>query len=103
MPIEPELKFVDLPEVPETFADSVNLVDFINGVIRIELCVHRLDRTKAAAKRTGRKYPAARLVLTTQAAQELKAALTGVILALEALGVIQKPKPAAGKSSRKSK
>ena|SRR5579872_1238888 len=73
-PKRPELKVerVDLPDLRETFADSIEAVHFDGQSLRLTFSVMRFDpsppRTPPA---TARRYPACRLVLTTQAGIEL--------------------------------
>jgi hypothetical protein len=70
-PEQPTLKLehVDLPELPETFADSINQVFFDGQTLRINFGVTRVD--PPAQPQTARRYPACRLVLTPGAAVEL--------------------------------
>jgi hypothetical protein len=60
----PVLRYVDRPEVSETFADSIESSFFDGNTLRIEFTVTRFDEPKPPAAPTGRKYPAARLVLS---------------------------------------
>lgn len=65
-------RFVDLPEVSETFADSVGGILFHKGVMRILLYVTRSDEpTSTNGEPNKRRHPACRLVLTEDAAAEL--------------------------------
>jgi hypothetical protein len=77
------IRYVDRPEIAETFADAVSAVTFDGQTLRIEFAVTRLDEVKASAPITGRRYPACRLVLPPGAAvdlinrmQQIAAALT---------------------------
>lgn len=65
------VKYVDLPEVSETFSDSVNAVSFDGQTLRIEFGVTRFDHVSQQRPTSGRRYPAARLVLTRGAAMEM--------------------------------
>ncbi len=65
------IKYVDLPELNETFADSVNSVSFDGQTLRIEFGVTRFDQAAAQKPTSGRRYPAARMVLTRAAAMEM--------------------------------
>jgi hypothetical protein len=61
---------VDLPDLAETFADSVHSVVWDGQTLRVELCVTRYpapDQMAAGAKR----YPVCRLVLTAAATADL--------------------------------
>jgi hypothetical protein len=70
-PEQPALKLehVDLPDLPETFADSINQVFFDGQTLRINFGVTRVD--PPGQPQTARRYPACRLVLTPGAAVEL--------------------------------
>jgi hypothetical protein len=67
----PSFRYVDVPELAETFADSVGPWYFDGSTLRLEFLVSRLDQAKAPDTPTGRKLPVCRLVLTTSAAVEL--------------------------------
>jgi hypothetical protein len=61
---------VDIVELAETFADSVNNVVWDGQTLRVDLCVTRYpppDQMGSGAKR----YPVCRLVLTASAATDL--------------------------------
>jgi hypothetical protein len=70
MPIE----YVDIPELPETFADTLTGFAY-DGMFRIELSVTRIGQQKAANDPI-KRVPACRLVLTTEAARMLFQRLT---------------------------
>jgi hypothetical protein len=65
------VRFIDRPEVTETFADSITNVTFDSQTLRLELAVTRLDDVKPNTPLTGRRYPACRLVLSPSAALDL--------------------------------
>jgi hypothetical protein len=65
------IKYVDLPEMAETFADSVNSISFDGHTLRIEFGVTRFDQTAGQKPTSGRRYPATRMVLTRGAALEM--------------------------------
>ena len=68
---QPKMRFVDIPELPETFADSLGDCLFDGGLLRVVFTTTRMDKPKPPNPSTGRRYPACRLVLTAQAAQDL--------------------------------
>jgi hypothetical protein len=65
------IKYVDRPELTETFADSVNSVSFDGQTLRIEFGVTRFDQAAGQKPTSGRRYPATRIVLTRSAALEM--------------------------------
>jgi hypothetical protein len=87
---EDQIRYVDLPEVSETFADSIGLVTFDGQTARIEFCVTRMDTPKPPNKPTARRYPINRLVLTPESFLNLSNQLQGIVTALEKNGVVQK-------------
>jgi hypothetical protein len=83
------VRYVDLLDVTETFADSINNVYFDGQSLRIEFGITRLDDIKANAAVTGRRYPAQRMVLTPMAAVELINRMQQVGAALTNAGVLK--------------
>ena len=81
--VQPEIRYVDRPDMPETFVDSITGLVFDGQTMRIEFGVTRLDEIKTGAQITGRRYPACRLVLPPAAAAELIARMqqTGAAIA----------------------
>lgn len=61
---QPKLTYQDLPELPETFSDSIRSCVFDGQMMRIEFTVTRFDDRSAAGVVEGRQLPVCRLVLT---------------------------------------
>ena len=79
----PTIRYLDRPEIAETFADSVTGVVFDGQTLRLKFAVTRLDEIKPETPITGRRYPTCRVVLPPMAAidrinrmQQIAAALT---------------------------
>jgi len=91
------LRFVDRPELEETFADSIGHLSFDGQSLRIEFAITRMDDVKQGAPMTGRRYPACRLVLPPGAAVELINRMQQVAAALTQAGVLRQnpPQPTA--------
>jgi len=94
----PTIRYVDRPDVGETFADSITGLVFDGQTLRIEFGVTRVDEVKPDAPITGRRYPTSRIVLSPGAAielinrmQQIGAALTQAGVAKAAPGRGQKP------------
>ena len=51
------LRYVDRPDLEETFADSIGNLSFDGQSLRIEFAVTRMDEVKQGAPMTGRRYP----------------------------------------------
>jgi len=88
----PQTRFVDRPEVCETFADSIRAISFDGQTLRMEFCVSRMDEPKPP---TSRQYPACRLVLTPKAGLDLFNQLQRFISTLEETGVIKRKAPSS--------
>jgi hypothetical protein len=88
-PQRPKFRYQDMPELAETFADSIGSWSFDGSTLRIEFLVSRLDPLKAGENATGRAVPACRLVLTTAAAVELIKASGQITTALTQAGVLR--------------
>ena len=86
----PKFRYQDVPELPETFADSVGRWYFDGTTLRIEFLVSRMDQEKSSEGRTGRKLPVCRLVLTPTGAIELLYQAQRMAAALEKAGVVKK-------------
>lgn len=91
----PQLRYVDLPDCAETFADSIANVSFDGQTMRIEFSVTRLDEFKKDQPVTGRRYPACRLVLTPGAAIDLINKMQQAAAALQHAGVVKANAPGA--------
>jgi hypothetical protein len=93
------LRYVDRPDVTETFADCVSGLIFDGQTLRIEFGVTRLDELKANTPITGRRYPAARVVLPPAAAIDLINRMQQIAAGLTQAGVVrQTPRPEAPKA-----
>jgi hypothetical protein len=88
-----QIRFVERPEVTETFADSSRAVSFDGQSMRFEFCVVRMDEPKTQEPPSGRQYPVCRLVLTPSAAVDLFNKLQQIMAALEQSGAIKKNLP----------
>ena len=87
------LRYVDQPELTETFADSIGHLSFDGQSLRIDFTVTRMDEVKQGAPLTGRRYPACRLVLPPAAAVDLINRMQQVANALTQAGVLRHNPP----------
>jgi hypothetical protein len=92
------IRYVDLLDCKEIFADSVNNVYFDGQSLRIEFGITRLDDIKPNTPVTGRRYPAQRMVLTPIAAVELINRMQQVGAALTQAGVLRPTQPRPGET-----
>lgn len=97
----PKVRYVDLPQVAETFADSVHTVIWDAHALRIELCITRFSELTPPANTEATRHPACRLVLTPAAAADLFNRLQQTMAALAKAGVVtqQKTPPPAPASA----
>jgi len=82
-------RYVDRPELAETFADSINVLLFDGQNLRIEFGVSRVDEMKPNVSISGRRYPACRLVLTPSAAVDLINRMQQVASVLTQAGLVK--------------
>jgi hypothetical protein len=87
------LRFIDRPDVTETFADAISALVFDGQSLRIEFAVTRLDEIKPNSPITGRRYPACRLVLPPAAAIDLINRMQQIGAALTQAGVAKAAPP----------
>ncbi len=88
------IRYLDRPDVAETFADCVTGVLFDGQTLRLEFGVTRLDEVKPNTPITGRRYPACRLVLPPAAAVDLINRMQHIAAALTQAGVVKAaPRP----------
>jgi hypothetical protein len=95
------VRYIDRPDVAETFADSVSGLIFDGQTLRIEFAVTRLDEVKPNEPLTGRRYPACRLALPPAAAIELINRMQQIGVALGQAGVVR-PAQRAGETPQPS-
>lgn len=89
-----QAQLADLPEVAETFADSVRGVWFDGSTWRIDVDVSRLNPTAQGQPITTTQIPSCRLVLSPGAGLALLERLTALAKELEANGTLQRNPPA---------
>jgi hypothetical protein len=63
--------YVDRPDLPEIFADSLHTIVWDGHSLRLELCVTRYQNEPSTAAAEARRHPVARLVLTPALAADL--------------------------------
>lgn len=89
MKLPPEqVREIDVPELHETFVDSLGLSTFDGITARITLCVQRLQEPKTAQPPMANKYPVCRLVLTPEAVVDLYNNLSQLMGILQKSGLI---------------
>lgn len=97
----PTIRYLDRPEIAETFADSVTGVVFDGQTLRLEFAVTRLDEIKPETPITGRRYPTCRVVLPPMAAIDLINRMQQIAAALTQAGVTRTaPRPGEAPQGR---
>jgi hypothetical protein len=94
----PKIDYVDLPELVETFSDSIHSTFFDGQSLRINFAVTRLGEYEQNQRHTGKRYPCCRLVLSPSAAVELMNRMQQIGAALTKAGILKaapaQPSPA---------
>src|SRR5947207_6571538 len=88
-----ETKYIDIPELAETFADQVENFFYDGTTLRIEFCVKRVEQFHADKPATGRRHPVCRLVLPNDAAIDLMNKLQQLAGAMEQKGLVKRGEP----------
>jgi hypothetical protein len=83
------IRYIDRPDIEETFADSISGLIFDGQALRIEFAVTRLDEVRPNTPLTGRRYPASRIVLPPAAAVDLINRMQQIAAALTQAGVVK--------------
>lgn len=83
------VRYVDLPELAEVFADYLGLTTFDGHVVRTEFLVTRADEPSPSAPISARRYPACRLVLSSQAAVQLHNQLAQIVALMVKKGLVK--------------
>jgi hypothetical protein len=83
-------RYIDRPDISETFADTIESAFFDGQTLRIEFSVSRLDPPQPPSEPTGRRYPACRLVLPSTAAIDLMNRMQQIGTALAKAGIVKK-------------
>jgi len=83
------IRYLDQADMAETFADSITGLIFDGQTLRIEFGVTRFDDVKPNSPISGRRYPAARLVLPPAAAVDLINRMQQIAAALKQAGVVR--------------
>jgi hypothetical protein len=89
-PTQPTLTYVDRPEIPETYADSVYRVSVEGLNAKLEFVVNRTDDAKPPAPPSGKSLTACRLVIPLPAMIDLHAKLAQLIGALQGQAALKK-------------
>jgi hypothetical protein len=96
----PRIQYVDVPSIPETYADSVNRMMFDGQSVRLEFCVTRMDEPRnGSTELTGTRQTACRVVLPLGAALELSGKLSRMLTALAKRGAETRSKQAQAKAA----
>src|SRR5712691_12704513 len=85
-----KFRYQDVPELSETFADSIGQWHFDGSTLRVEFLVTRVDEVKPPQERTARKLPVCRLVLTATGTIELLNECRRITAVLEKAGLVKK-------------
>jgi hypothetical protein len=85
-----DLEYVNRPDVPETFADSLENVIVDGQTLRMEFLVHRLDEPKPGKRMSGKKLTALRVVMPAKSLVDVYNKLNNIVAMMEQQGVVQR-------------
>jgi hypothetical protein len=88
-PQRPSFRYIDRPEISETFADTIESAFFDGQTLGIETSVSRLDPVKPPSEPTGRRHPACRLVLPPTEESDLINRMQQIGAALAKAGIVK--------------
>ena len=96
-----KIEYVDVPNIAETYADTVRGMVFDGQSVRLELCVTRMDEPqKGSTELTGKRQTACRVVLPLSAALDLSTKLGRMMTTLAKRGAERRAKQ--GKTEAKA-
>src|SRR5215210_6514997 len=84
-----KIRHLDLPDLRETFADSVHTLVWDGQTLRVELSVTRYPDVTPGEAAQATRHPACRLVLTPQATADLYNRLQQTMAALVKTGLVK--------------
>ena len=93
------LQVLDVPDLRETFADSVGGCLCDGQTARLEFCVTRFEQVNPQTPLSGKRYPVCRLVLTLPALADLAGKAQGLMQALAKQGTLAQHKPPTAPAS----
>jgi len=97
---EKNIKYVDIPEVSEIYADTMTKIEADGRGARIEFSVTRMDDIKPPKETTAKRYPVCRLVLTPEAALKLHDNLQNIVNAMQKEGLIKRVEQGKGNKGK---
>jgi hypothetical protein len=89
----PSIEHIDVPQVSETFVDSVDRIMFDGQSLRVDFGVTRIQEAESAdAPLSGKRYTACRIVLPPAAALQLSSKLSQMMVAIVNRAAVTKQK-----------
>lgn len=85
-----KLKYVDRPEIPETYVDLMEKGVFEGGMARLEFCVIRMNEPKPPSAPTGKKLTACRLVMPLTEFAKMAEKFGSILAQFERDGIVQR-------------
>jgi hypothetical protein len=84
-----QIEDIDLPALPETFADSLGMSSFDGQTMRLTFCVQRLQEPKPPKPPRAKKYPSCRLVITPNLVVDLFNQLNQIMGVMQQHGLVK--------------
>ena len=88
LPPNTPIRRVERHDLEETFADSLGTSTFDGSIVRVELCVQRLDPPEPSRPPSATLHPVCRLVLPPATVIDLFNQLTQIIGVMEGKGLV---------------
>ena len=88
LPPNTPMRRVERHDLEETFADALGTSTFDGSIVRIELCVQRLDPPEPSRPPSATVHPVCRLVLAPATVVDLYNQLTQIIGVMEQKGLV---------------
>jgi hypothetical protein len=95
-----KIQQVDIPDLSETFADSIDSVFFDGQTLRINFGVTRFEQSQQSPATTALRYPSCRLVLTPRAGVELMNQIQKLMTGMIQAGVLKAAPQGATEKSK---
>jgi hypothetical protein len=87
-PQQIQMRYVDRPEISETYADLLGRVYFDGITLRMEFVVNRLDDSQPGQQGTGRAVTTARVVIPLPGMVDMLGKLQTIMKQLQAAGMV---------------
>jgi len=99
---QPQLTYVDRPEISETYADSLWRVTFNSMHLRMEFAVSRLDEPRQGQPVEGKAVTSCRVIMPLSGMIDMVGKLQTIMVQLQEARAIRQVNPAAEQGHSKA-